>query len=114
MTLFQRFKAFTRSEKQGNAPYTRKCNHGINDPCEERILTATDPCNGIELEKTDAAPVECTYNCKNQSNSIDKHKYLLLILLDVNLPSSVFFSLRRFFIDVNYTNTKKFQPKNNI
>jgi hypothetical protein len=51
---------FSFAEKQGNAPSARKRDDRIDDAAEKRVLSAKDPGDKIELEKTDATPVQGT------------------------------------------------------
>ena len=61
--------AFT--EKKRNTPDPRKGYDRIYDPADQSILTAEDPRDDIEAEKTDASPVERAYDSKNKRNSVE-------------------------------------------
>ena len=57
---------FSRAEEEGNAPKTGECYCGVNNSCPQCILTAANPGNKVELEKSDGTPVQRTYDHKDQ------------------------------------------------
>lgn len=59
------------SEEKGNAPDSRKCDDRIDDAAEKRVLSAEDPGDKIELEKADAAPVQCADDRQNERKSVE-------------------------------------------
>ena len=57
-------------KKEGYTPDTRKCDNGVNYTAQKCRLTAEEPGNYIELEKSDAAPVKTADNAQRQANSV--------------------------------------------
>ena len=58
--------SFSRSENERNAPDSRKGDYCVDDSCKNCGLTAAEPSDGIEFEKTDPAPVQRTDNDENK------------------------------------------------
>ena len=56
--LFLLRNAFSRTEKKRNTPNTCESDNCVDDSAENGILSAEDPGHNVELEKSDASPVE--------------------------------------------------------
>ena len=63
-------KFFSCTEEERDAPNACKSDNGVDDTADEGILTAAEPRNYVELEKTDATPVECSDDGEDESDSI--------------------------------------------
>ena len=74
-------KGLASAKQQRDAPNACKAYNGVDDAAEQRGLSATDPGNDVELEESDAAPVERAYNGQNQRNAIQYHHDCLLCVL---------------------------------
>ena len=68
--LFDLVEGFARTEEQRDAPDARQTHRGIDDTREQGRRSTADPCNDIELEQTDAAPVERADDTDDQRNTI--------------------------------------------
>ena len=75
------------SEKKRNTPKRRKANQGKDYAADKRCLTAEDPCDDIESEKTDTAPIETTDDSQRQRNLIQYHHVYTILcnILDSNI-----------------------------
>ena len=71
--IFQMLKAFTGTEHQRDAPNTCQSNDRVDDSAEQRGLSAADPSHDVELEQTNATPVQSTEDGQNQRNAIHNH-----------------------------------------
>ena len=58
--------AHALAEQQGNAPQAGKTHKGVDDPAEDGILTAKQPCYKVELKNAHKAPVKGTDNGQDQ------------------------------------------------
>ena len=67
-------KAFTCAEYQRDAPNAGKCYDRVDDAAEQGRLTTADPCDNIELEQSDASPVEGTHDGEYKGDPIHYHK----------------------------------------
>ena len=76
--IFQMLKAFTGAEHQRDAPNTCQSNDRVDDSAEQRGLSAADPCHDVELEETDATPVQGTNDRQDQGESVNNHLNYLL------------------------------------
>ena len=56
-------EAFTGAEDQRDTPNACQSHDRINDAAEECFLTAEDPGDDIESEKSDASPVQSADDC---------------------------------------------------
>ena len=74
-------KGLASAKQQRDAPNACKAYNSVDDAAEQRGLSATDPGNDVELEESDAAPVERAYNGQNQRNAIQYHHDCLLCVL---------------------------------
>lgn len=68
-------RTFGASEKQRNAPKRAKTHNGVYDAAYYGGLTAENPCDNIEIENTDTAPVDTAYYQERKSNSIKHFVY---------------------------------------
>ena len=66
------------SEEEWYAPYSRKGNNGVYNSANQRVGTAEQPSNDVELEQTNTSPVKRTYYCQDKTNSV-KHIFQLRI-----------------------------------
>jgi len=64
------FRSFLRTEQKRNTPETRERNKRVNDAAYKCVLTAEKPGNEVELEETDASPVQCTDDYQYKGNSV--------------------------------------------
>ena len=62
------------AEEERYAPESCKSNDGVDDARTERVVSAEDPGNGIELEKSHSAPVERANDRQNESNTVNDHR----------------------------------------
>ena len=62
-----------RTEQKGNAPDTRQGNDGVDDAGGHGGGAAADPSNQIELEQTNATPVESADDGNNERDTIQNH-----------------------------------------
>ena len=60
------------TEKQRDTPDCREGNENIDDSAHNAALTAADEADEVELENTDAAPVEAADNEQRKRDSV-KH-----------------------------------------
>ena len=67
------FKALSCTEDKRNAPDTGKADDRVDDAGEQRRLSAADPSHNIELEQSDATPVEGADDREYQRNAIHNH-----------------------------------------
>jgi len=81
---------FSRAEEKGNAPDARKCDEGVDNACNQGILTAADPRDEVELEKSDAAPVECADDNEYQGESVKYHNQIPFGVIGQSLPDIIF------------------------
>ncbi len=77
---------FAASEKKGNAPKSCEGNQGVDDSGDDGLLAAADPCYEVELEKSDAAPVECADDNEYEGESVKYHSYILSEILSNHCP----------------------------
>ena len=68
--FFDSVKGFACAKDQRDTPDARKPYRGIDDTREQRGRSAADPSNDIELEQTNAAPVECADDTDDQRNTV--------------------------------------------
>ena len=61
------------AEEQRNAPHARQSDYGIDDAGDHGGGPAAYPRNEIELEQTDAAPVQGADDGDNQRDAIQDH-----------------------------------------
>ena len=61
------------SEKKRDAPNTCQTDKCINDAADKTGLTAEDPRNKIEAEKSDKTPIQRTDDAQKQCESIRKN-----------------------------------------
>ena len=75
------------SEKERNAPERRKADQGVDYAADKRCLPAEDPCDDIESEKTDTAPVKSSDDGQRQRNFIQYHHVYTILCnrLDSNI-----------------------------
>lgn len=59
-------------EQQGNAPKTCYADDGVDNPAQQHIGAAEEPCRQIKLEKTHQAPVDTADNGKHKCENIHK------------------------------------------
>jgi hypothetical protein len=52
------FDDFISAKQKGNTPQACQTNDGVDDSAEQSILTTKNPGNQVELEDTDASPVQ--------------------------------------------------------
>ena len=62
-----------RPEEQRNAPDSRQSDNGVNNSAYYSFLTSANPCNYIELEKSDTTPVKCADDGQYQCDSVKYH-----------------------------------------
>lgn len=72
-SFVERTVFFSGSEKKRNAPNARKSDKRVDNTADKSVLSAEDPRNDVELEKTDASPVKCADNSQKQRDSIHDH-----------------------------------------
>lgn len=63
------------SEQQRNAPKSAETDNGVYNAAYYGCLTAENPRNNIEIENTDAAPVDAAYYQKCKSDFIKHFVY---------------------------------------
>ena len=71
--ILQLLKAFAGAEYQRDTPNACQRNDGIDDTAEQRGLSTADPSHDVELEQTDATPVQSAQDGENQRNAIHNH-----------------------------------------
>ena len=69
----ERLKSFASAEEKRDTPNTGKCYDRVDYTADKCCLTAAEPSDYVEFEKTDATPVERSDNCEDKSNSIHYH-----------------------------------------
>ena len=69
----QRVEMLACAEDQGDTPDARKRDDRIDDAAQERGLTTADPCDEVEAEQPDAAPVQCADHGNDERDSIHNH-----------------------------------------
>ena len=65
---------FSCAENQRDAPDAGESHDGVNDAAEERVLSAEDPGDNIELEKTNGSPVQSTDDRQNERKSVEHNE----------------------------------------
>ena len=66
------------AEEQRDAPKRRETDERVYHAAHGRRLPAADPCNYIEPEQTDAAPVDAADYGQNKCDAVDYHLQTLL------------------------------------
>ena len=61
------------AEEKGNAPDARKGNQGVDYSADYRVLTAADPSDDVEAEKSYATPVQRTDYSKHKCDPVHYH-----------------------------------------
>ena len=73
LTLHILQRVIAGAEEERDAPCTRQSDHGIDDTGGHGRGPAAHPRNQIELEQTDATPVERADDGNDQRNAIHDH-----------------------------------------
>ena len=85
-------------EQQGNAPQGGEADKGVDHAGDRRGLSAAYPCDYVELEQTDAAPVDTADYRENKCDAIYYHGLLSSSLcgFPYSLPA-LFLFIKKFF-----------------
>jgi hypothetical protein len=67
----------TFTEQKGYAPKTSQTDHCVNDPAEQRILSAEQPGDKIKLKNAYQSPVQAADNGENLCQSVHNFSSLL-------------------------------------